>query len=76
MELITISYDPKNMWLKQILGKVSWSEWNDYKCSADIRAKYGVEAFPTFIFISPDKKILAKCTSLDFDETFDKFFSK
>lgn len=76
VELITISMDAKNVWLRQVWGKTSWSEWNDYKDAADIRAKYGVECLPTFIFISPDKKIIAKCDNRDFFEMVDKYIAK
>ena len=72
LELVTVSYDSKNIWHTQPFGKVSWHEWNDYKNAVEIMAKYAVDCFPTFIFISPEQNIIGRADSRDFDEVFSK----
>lgn len=63
-EMITISNDNEKLWKKKPLGEVSWHEWNDYKSAREISLKYGVNAIPTFIIISPEGKIEKKCLGI------------
>ena len=63
-EMITISTDNETIWKKKPLGEVSWHEWNDHKSAREISIKYGVNAIPTFIIISPDGKIEKKCVGV------------
>jgi len=63
-EMITISNDNEKLWKKKPLGEVSWHEWNDHKSAREISIKYGVNAIPTFIIISPDGKIEKKCLAV------------
>ena len=60
-EMITISTDNEKVWKKKPLGEVSWHEWNDHKMAREISLKYGVQAIPTFVIISPEGKIEKKC---------------
>lgn len=60
-EMITISTDNEKVWKKIPLGEVSWHEWNDHKMAREISLKYGVQAIPTFVIISPEGKIEKKC---------------
>ena len=68
-EMITISTDNETIWKKKPLGEVSWHEWNDHKMAREISLKYGVNAIPTFIIISPEGKIETK--SLGFQAFLD-----
>ena len=67
--MITISTDNEKVWKKKPLGEVSWHEWNDHKMAREISLKYGVNAIPTFIIISPEGKIETK--SLGFQAFLD-----
>ena len=69
-EMITISTDNEKVWKKKPLGEVSWHEWNDHKMAREISLKYGVQAIPTFVIISPEGKIEKKCLGIaDFIES-------
>ena len=68
-EMITISTDNEKVWKKKPLGEVSWHEWNDHKMAREISLKYGVQAIPTFVIISPEGKIEKK--SLGFQAFLD-----
>lgn len=64
LEIITISTDREKVWKKKPSGEVSWHEWNDHKMAREISLKYGVQAIPTFVIISPEGKIEKKCLAL------------
>ncbi len=73
-EMITISTDNEKVWKKKPLGEVSWHEWNDHKMAREISLKYGVQAIPTFVIISPEGKIEKKCRALSpFFEAMEKY---
>ena len=75
-EMITIPQDSKNIWKKKLDGTVSWHEWNDHKSAREISLKYGVNAIPTFIIISPNGKVEKKCLgTADFIEALKSYIS-
>ena len=59
-EMITISADKLSEWKKKPFGEVSWHEWNDHNLAIDIRKKYDIFGYPSFIIIDSEGKILSK----------------
>ena len=58
-EIIAIYYDTKENWIKEGQErKVSYHEWNDNTRSAEPVAAYDIKAYPTFVIIDPNGKIL------------------
>lgn len=58
-EIIAIYNDTEKNWMEEGQEhKVSYHEWNDHARSAEPVAAYGVTAFPTFVIIDPNGKIL------------------
>ena len=58
-EIIAIYKDTKENWIKEGQEhKVSYHEWNDHQFSAEPVATYGVNAYPSFVIIDPNGKIL------------------
>ena len=58
--MITISADKLSEWKKKPFGEVSWHEWNDHNLAIDIRKKYDIFGYPSFIIIDSEGKILSK----------------
>ena len=72
-EMITISADKLSEWKKKPFGEVSWHEWNDHNLAIDIRKKYDIFGYPTFIIIDSEGKILSKGIGLNnFSEVLKK----
>ena len=58
-EIIAIYYDTKENWIKEGQErKVSYHEWSDNTRSAEPVAAYDIKAYPTFVIIDPNGKIL------------------
>ena len=58
-EIIAIFYDTKENWIKEGQErKVSYHEWSDNTRSAEPVAAYDIKAYPTFVIIDPNGKIL------------------
>ena len=58
-EVIAIYNDTKENWMKEGQEhKVSYQEWSDPERAAEPVAAYDVNAFPTFVVIDPNGKIL------------------
>ena len=58
-EVIAIYNDTKENWMKEGQEhKVSYHEWSDPERAAEPVAAYDVNAFPTFVVIDPNGKIL------------------
>ena len=58
-EVIAIYKDTKENWIKEGQErKVSYHEWNDNTRSAEPVAAYDIKAYPTFVIIDPNGKIL------------------
>ena len=58
-EIIAIYNDTKENWIKEGQErKVSYHEWNDNTRSAEPVAAYDIKAYPTFVIIDPNGKIL------------------
>ena len=58
-EVIAIYNDTKENWMKEGQEhKVSYQEWSDPERAAEPVAAYDVNAFPTFVIIDPNGKIL------------------
>ena len=59
VEVVAIYYDTEKDWMAEgEKHKVSFHEWNDHARSAEPVAAYGVRAYPTFVIIDPNGKIL------------------
>ena len=59
VEVVAIYYDTEKDWMAEgVKHKVSFHEWNDHARSAEPVAAYGVRAYPTFVIIDPNGKIL------------------
>ena len=72
-EMITISADKLSEWKKKPFGEVSWHEWNDHNLAIDIRKKYDIFGYPSFIIIDSEGKILSKGIGLNnFSEALKK----
>ena len=72
-EMITISADKLSEWKKKPFGDVSWHEWNDHNLAIDIKKKYDIFGYPTFIIIDSEGKILSKGLGLNnFSEALKK----
>jgi thiol-disulfide isomerase/thioredoxin len=72
-EMITISADKLSEWKKKPFGDVSWHEWNDHNLAIDIKKKYDIFGYPTFIIIDSEGKILSKGIGLNnFSEALKK----
>lgn len=72
-EIITISADKLSEWKKKPFGEVSWHEWNDHNLAIDIRKKYDIFGYPSFIIIDSEGKILSKGIGLNnFSEVLKK----
>ena len=72
-EMITISADKLSEWKKKPFGEVSWHEWNDHNLAIDIKKKYDIFGYPTFIIIDSEGKILSKGIGLkNFSEALKK----
>lgn len=56
MELIAISEDSQQIWKND--EEMSYHEWNDYKYAVDLKTAYNVSAFPTYIIIDSNGKVL------------------
>ena len=60
-EIIAIYRDTKENWIKEGQEhKVSYHEWSDPTQATEPVADYDVYAFPTFVIIDPNSKILDK----------------
>ena len=60
-EIIAIYRDTKENWIKEGQEhKVSYHEWSDPTQASEPVAAYDVHAFPTFVIIAPNGKILDK----------------
>ena len=71
--MITISADKLSEWKKKPFGEVSWHEWNDHNLAIDIRKKYDIFGYPSFIIIDSEGKILSKGIGLkNFSEALKK----
>ncbi len=58
-EVIAIYNDTKENWMKEGQEhKVSYQEWSDPERAAEPVAAYDVNAFPTFVVIDPNGKVL------------------
>ena len=58
-EVIAIYKDTKENWIKEGQErKVSYHEWSDNTRSAEPVAAYDIKAYPTFVIIDPNGKIL------------------
>ena len=58
-EIIAIYNDTKENWIKEGQEhKVSYHEWSDNTRSAEPVAAYDIKAYPTFVIIDPNGKIL------------------
>ena len=58
-EIIAIYNDTKENWIKEGQErKVSYYEWSDNTRSAEPVAAYDIKAYPTFVIIDPNGKIL------------------
>ena len=58
-EIIAIYKDTKENWIKEGQEhKVSYHEWNDHARCEEPAGTYGVKAYPTFVIIDPNGKIL------------------
>ena len=58
-EVIAIYNDTKENWMKEGQEhKVSYQEWSDPELASEPVAAYDVNAFPTFVVIDPNGKIL------------------
>ena len=58
-EIIAIFYGTKENWIKEGQErKVSYHEWSDNTRSAEPVAAYDIKAYPTFVIIDPNGKIL------------------
>ena len=58
-EIIAIYNDTKENWIKEGQErKVSYHEWSDNTRSAEPVAAYDIKAYPTFVIIDPNSKIL------------------
>ena len=57
VEVIAISVDHEEIWLKEN-NNVSFHEWNDRKCAAEIANVYGSKGTPCFVIIHPNGNIL------------------
>ncbi|MBO4482205.1 MAG: AhpC/TSA family protein [Prevotella sp.] len=57
VEVIAISVDNEEIWLKEN-NNVSFHEWNDRKCAAEIATAYGSKGTPCFVIIHPNGNIL------------------
>lgn len=72
-EMITISADKLSEWKKKPFGEVSWHEWNDHNLAIDIKKKYDIFGYPSFIIIDSEGKILSKGIGLNnFSEALKK----
>ena len=59
VEVVAIYYDTEKDWMAEgEKHEVSFHEWNDHARSAEPVAAYGVRAYPTFVIIDPNGKIL------------------
>ena len=52
VEIITISMDNEKAWKSD--DKVSWQDWNDHASGSSIGAKFDIQAYPSYVIISPD----------------------
>ena len=60
-EIIAIYRDTKENWIKEGQEhKVSYHEWSDPTQASEPVAAYDVHAFPTFVIIAPNGKVLDK----------------
>ena len=58
-EVVGIYHDTVKGWMaEEERYKASYHEWNDHARSAEPVAAYGVRAYPTFVIIDPNGKIL------------------
>ena len=72
--MITISVDWLPEWKKKPFGEANWHDWNDFKYARDILKKYDVPAFPAFVIIDSNGKVLNECLWLNqFFEALKKY---
>ncbi len=67
LEVVSISRDPEKQWrAASQRHNITWTNWNDLKEETGIHMKYGINALPTFILVSPDGKIVEKWDGYSF----------
>lgn len=61
VEVVSLSRDPEGPWRGMSEAyQLSGNNWNDMQADRGIHQKYGVEAIPTFVLISPEGRIVRK----------------
>ena len=59
--VVSISLDPLDTWKEATVKHgIKWHSWNDLKQENGIFARFGVKAYPTYVLVSPDGKLIGK----------------
>ena len=61
IEVVSISIDTEAIWKKASANhNITWHNWNDLQKENGIFAHFGVKAYPTYVLVSPDGKLIGK----------------
>ena len=61
IEVVSISIDTEAIWKKaSAKHSITWHNWNDLQKENGIFARFGVKAYPTYVLVSPDGKLIGK----------------
>ena len=61
IEVVSISIDTEAIWKKASAKHcITWHNWNDLQKENGIFARFGVKAYPTYVLVSPDGKLIGK----------------
>ena len=61
IEVVSISIDTEAIWKKaSAKHSITWHNWNDLQKENGIFARFGVKAYPTYVLVSPDGRLIGK----------------
>ena len=61
IEVVSISIDTEAIWKKASAKHcITWHNWNDLQKENGIFARFGVKAYPTYVLVSPDGRLIGK----------------